>query len=320
MDGPNHHGGILAAPGPHLRCFQFRTFIDDGYSYIAKGCKVNSVFEKRQILLVLANGCGRIGKFLFKWSGVEVGVNHSLLDYFLNASPVVKLVMLILLLASVVSWALIFHRGSFLKQARKQMQNFQEKFEEASDLTQVWGSLSNRKANRQLTGPASIFQAGFKEFIRYKKQGASINATLDGVERALAIAEAKELDKLDRHLSLLATIGSTSPYVGLFGTVWGIMMSFQALSSVQQATMPMVAPGISEALIATAMGLFAAIPAVVAYNRFNSAVNRIANQYATFREEVVAAIARQMQGAVGQKPVVETRYAEPDFEDEEQYA
>lgn len=257
---------------------------------------------------------------MFKQGGVKVGVNHSLLDYFLNASPVVKLVMLILLIASVISWALIFHRGSFLKQTRKQTQNFQEKFEEANDLTQVWGSLSNRKANRQLTGLAYMFQTGFKEFIRYRKQGASINATLEGVERAVAIAEAKELDKLDRNLSLLATIGSTSPYIGLFGTVWGIMMSFQALSSVQQATMPMVAPGISEALIATAMGLFAAIPAVIAYNRFNNAANRIANQYATFREEFVGAVARQLHGGVATKPVAEARYVEPDLEDEEQYA
>jgi len=245
-------------------------------------------------------------------------MNHSMLAYFFDASPVVKLVMLILLMASVISWTLILHRGSVLKQARKQLRTFYDKYWDTSDLTQIYGALNHRKSSQAPTGLASLFQAGFKELIRYKKQGGSVKATLDGVERAIAIAEAKELDNLDQNLSLLATIGSTSPYIGLFGTVWGIMMAFQALGAVQQATMPMVAPGISEALIATAMGLFAAIPAVIAYNRFSNAVNRLAGQYATFREEFLAVVARQVQLGVAPKPAVET-YA-TDLEDEEQYA
>lgn len=250
-----------------------------------------------------------------------MGINNSLLSYFLNASPVVKLVMFILLIASVISWAVIFHRGSYLKQTRRKLNLFQEKFSDIDDLTHIHGVLTNRKAKTALTGVAVLFQAGFKELIRYKKLGASTDATLEGVERAIAIAEAKELDKLENHLPILATIGSTSPYIGLFGTVWGIMMSFQALSTVQQATMPMVAPGISEALIATAMGLFAAIPALIAYNRFSNSVNRIANQYATFREEFLGIAARQLRAAaVSRKPLQPAYAEEPTLEDEEEYA
>ncbi len=248
-----------------------------------------------------------------------MGVNHSMLDYFFNAGLVVKLVMLVLLTASVVSWAIIFHRGSFLKQARRQAAAFQERFWDATDLSQVYGTLSHRKSNRALTGLASIFQAGFKEFTRYKKLGVSASATIEGIERALNIAEAKELDKLEQGLPLLATIGSTSPYIGLLGTVWGIMTSFQALATVQQASIAMVAPGISEALVATAMGLFAAIPAVIAYNRLSNGATRVANQYGTFREELLTVFARQLQsGEVMARPVASERH-HVDFEDEEQY-
>ncbi|NNM59620.1 MAG: protein TolQ [Legionellales bacterium] len=244
-----------------------------------------------------------------------------MLGYFLNASPVVKLVMLILLIASVISWAVIFHRGSYLRQAKKQFQLFQEKFADTDDLTHIHGILTNRKIKTPLNGAALLFQAGFKELIRYKKMGSSIDASISGVERAIAIAESRELDKLENQLSILATIGSTSPYIGLFGTVWGIMMSFQALSAVQQATMPMVAPGISEALIATAMGLFAAIPALIAYNRFTNTVNRIGNQYAIFREEFLAIAARQLQAGHVNKKVPQARHAvDPALEDEEEYA
>lgn len=244
-----------------------------------------------------------------------------MLDYFFNASGVVKLVMFLLLLASLISWALIFHRSSFLKQAGKQARDFQERFFDAVDLAQMYNSLNQRKSAKALTGLASVFQAGFKEFVRYKKQGATNASTLEGVERAMAIAEAKEMDKLDQSLSTLATIGSTSPYVGLFGTVWGIMTSFQALGSAQQATIAMVAPGISEALIATAMGLFAAIPAVIAFNRLSNKATQLANQYSIFREEMMAIFARQLHtgvGAVNRPAAHDDRYS--NIEDEEQYA
>lgn len=250
-----------------------------------------------------------------------MGVNHSLVSYFSNASPVVKLVMLILLFASILSWALIFNRNSYFKQARKQLNQFHEKFWDTEDLAHIHNALAHRKSTASLTGLASLFQAGFKEFARYKKLGAPASAALEGVDRAIAIAEFKELDKMEQRLSMLATIGSTSPYIGLFGTVWGIMMSFQALSAVQQATMPMVAPGISEALIATAMGLFAAIPALIAYNRFTNALNRMANQYATFREEFLAIVARQLQMNSAGKPVAQGRYiVDAEHQDEEEYA
>lgn len=137
--------------------------------------------------------------------------------------------------------------------------------------------------------------AGFREFIRLRKQGGvAPSVILEGIQRAMRIARSREMDKLEQHLSFLATVGSTSPYVGLFGTVWGIMTSFHALGSAQQATIAMVAPGISEALIATAMGLFAAIPAVIAYNRFANEVERLLNQYDTFQEEFSNILYRQV--------------------------
>ena len=218
----------------------------------------------------------------------------SLWSFITDAGLVVKVVMLILVAASVASWTMIFQRLSFLKQTRLGLRQFEEQFWSGADLQKLYGHLSNK---RDRTGLENIFYGGFSEYLRLsQKGGVTPAAIMDGVGRAMRIAQARELEKLESHLSFLATVGSTSPYVGLFGTVWGIMSSFQGLVSVQQASIAMVAPGISEALIATAMGLFAAIPAVIAYNRFSNDVERLINQYETFQEEFFNLLHRQAHG------------------------
>jgi biopolymer transport protein TolQ len=210
-------------------------------------------------------------------------LNSSVIQYFLAADPVVKFVMLVLLLASFFSWIFIFQRWFFLRWTRKQADLFEAEFWETENLSEFY---QNVAAQENLSGIEIIFCAGFKEFSRLRKQqNIAPRAVIKGVQRAMRIAHAREVDDLETHLPFLATVGSTSPYVGLFGTVWGIMMAFQALGHVQQATISMVAPGISEALIATAMGLFAAIPAVIAYNRYNNTVDRMLNRYEVFAEE-----------------------------------
>ena len=219
----------------------------------------------------------------------------SLWSFIVNAGAVVKLVMLLLLAASVASWTIIFQRHSFIKRARAAIKDFEKKFWSGADLKGLYDNLTGSQA--ELSGLERIFYAGFKEFNRLTKQSsAHAEAVMEGAERAMRIALAQEVDKLEQNLSFLATVGSTSPYVGLFGTVWGIMTSFRALGAVQQATIAMVAPGISEALIATAMGLFAAIPAVIAYNRYVSAVDRLTNHYHTFRDEFSSILHRKAHG------------------------
>lgn len=215
----------------------------------------------------------------------------SLWTFVTDAGLVVKVVMLLLLAASILSWTFIFQHGFFLKNAKVGMANFEDRFWSGRDLSKLYDGLNKKGDVRGLEG---IFHAGFREFTRMNQRpGVNTEALMAGVERAMRVAQSREIDKLEHHLPFLATVGSTSPYVGLFGTVWGIMTSFQALGSVQQATIAMVAPGISEALIATAMGLFAAIPAVIAYNRFNSDVERLANAYETFQEEFSGILHRQ---------------------------
>ncbi|MDR1057832.1 MAG: protein TolQ [Coxiellaceae bacterium] len=217
----------------------------------------------------------------------------SLWSFVANAGPVVKIVMLLLLAASVWSWTIIFQRFFFLKDAELAIKKFEKQFWSGSDLNKLYTELDNRQ--EELHGLEHIFYAGFGEYSRLKKQAtAKSDAILEGVQRAMRIAFAREAALLELHLSFLATVGSTSPYVGLFGTVWGIMTSFRALGRAQQATMAMVAPGISEALIATAMGLSAAIPAVIAYNRYASEVEKLANLYDTFREEFSSILHRQV--------------------------
>ena len=201
-----------------------------------------------------------------------------------NASLLVQLVLLALLLASIVSWAMIFNKRIALNKARRQADEFEDQFWELEDLTPLYTKVSAKRD--QPSSMEKIFEAGFKEFARLHKQdGIDPEAVLAGAQRSMRIVLNREVEALETNLSFLATVGSTSPYVGLFGTVWGIMNSFRALGNVQQATIAMVAPGIAEALIATAMGLFAAIPAVIAYNRFANDVERLINRYDTFSEE-----------------------------------
>ncbi|MEH6628107.1 MAG: protein TolQ [Motiliproteus sp.] len=220
----------------------------------------------------------------------------SLWSLVVNASLVVQLVMLSLLFVSIVSWVMILQRRSFLSQARRNLKQFEEKFWSGVDLTQLFREVNaNPNPNSALE---NIFRGGIKEFTRLRQQtDADPDAVMDGVQRAMRVALAREEEKLDTHLPFLATVGSTSPYVGLFGTVWGIMNSFRGLANVHQATLASVAPGISEALIATAMGLFAAIPAVIAYNRYSSKVETMMNSYETFAEEFSSILHRRVHAA-----------------------
>lgn len=215
----------------------------------------------------------------------------SLIGLFLNASMLVKLVMLLLLTGSIISWTLIFQRWQIFKDSQKVADDFENTFWSGIDLNKLYQNLSIDRKNN--SGSQNIFLAGFKEFIRLKKQGLQADAIMEGSQRAMRVALGREIDRLEMHLPFLATVGSVSPYIGLFGTVWGIMNSFRALGAVQQASLAMVAPGISEALVATAMGLFAAIPAVVAYNRYSHQLQAISNQYATFLEEFTSILHRQ---------------------------
>ena len=217
--------------------------------------------------------------------------DYSYLHLILNASIVVQFVMLGLLFASIVSWAMILSKRVTLAKARKAADQFEEQFWSVEDLSPLYNRVTNKREKG--SGMERIFEAGFKEFARLRKQaGISSEAVMEGAQRAMRVALNREIETLEIHLSFLATVGSTSPYVGLFGTVWGIMNSFRALGNVQQATISLVAPGIAEALIATAMGLFAAIPAVIAYNRYSNDVERLINRYDTFMEEFSAILHR----------------------------
>jgi biopolymer transport protein TolQ len=208
--------------------------------------------------------------------------DHSALDLILQASLIVQFVMALLVGASVVSWAILLRKRQLIGAERLAADRFEEQFWSGGDLAALYKSLESGAPS----GMAGVFVAGFREFSRLRKQaGISSAQLLEGSRRAMRVAQLRETDRLEQNLSTLATIGSTSPYVGLFGTVWGIMSAFQGLGNVQQATLAMVAPGIAEALIATAMGLFAAIPAVVAYNRYADQVGRLELRYDAFMEE-----------------------------------
>ena len=215
----------------------------------------------------------------------------SFIDLILDASLLVQLVMLLLLGASVASWAFIFERSRALNFARSEMKKFEDKFWSGVDLNQFYKELAARQS---LEGMASMFCSGFKEFVRSRKNVSTpADAVMEGASRAMRVSLSREIDSLESRLPFLATTGSISPYIGLFGTVWGIMNSFIALGGQQQATLSMVAPGIAEALIATAMGLFAAIPAVIAYNRFSHQVEKLENSYGNFMEEFSSILHRQ---------------------------
>jgi biopolymer transport protein TolQ len=219
----------------------------------------------------------------------------SLLDLVLNASITVQAVMSILLLASVASWYMIVQRLIYFSSVKQEMHDFEEQFWSGIDLSELYKQGNERASEGQTLGMENIFRAGFKEFSRLaQQQGLDSDSILDGAQRAMRVALSREEEKLERHLPFLASVGSTSPYIGLFGTVWGIMHSFRGLANSTQATLATVAPGISEALIATAMGLFAAIPAVLAYNRFAARVDIALNRYETFSDEFASILHRQV--------------------------
>jgi len=216
-----------------------------------------------------------------------------------GASMVVKLVMLLLLAVSVASWTMIFRRRSALQSARAAADDFEDRFWSGGDLAKLYREVSGNADDA--IGMAGIFQAGFSEFARLRNQlGTDSRSVVEGAQRVMRVVLSRETDDLETHLSFLATVGSTSPYVGLFGTVWGIMNSFRGLGNAQQATLSMVAPGIAEALIATAMGLFAAIPAVIAYNRYSNDVERLINRYDNFLEEFSTILQRQAHAPAAQ--------------------
>jgi len=221
----------------------------------------------------------------------------SVLELIRDATFIVKIVMGILLAASITSWAIILRKLAEIRATRADADKFEDEFWSGGDLTVIYRKLEAGKGSSR--GVASIFEAGFREFGRLRQHAVmGADQIIEGSRRAMRAALLKETDRLEKSLSMLATIGSTSPYVGLFGTVWGIMNAFHGLGNVQQATIAMVAPGISEALVATAMGLFAAIPAVVFYNRYADQVSRLELRYDTFVEELSTILQRHaVQGA-----------------------
>lgn len=221
----------------------------------------------------------------------------------LEATIVVQLVMLTLLLASIISWVMIVQRWLVLNSAEQGMSGFEKRFWSGMDLSQLYREGSDQqKANKPTGGMENIFRAGFKEFMRLRQQGGvNAESVMAGAQRAMRVAYSREEEKLEKHLPFLATVGSVTPYIGLFGTVIGIMNSFISLAEQSQATLQVVAPGIAEALIATAMGLFAAIPAVVAYNRYSSKVEVLAGNYITFTEEFSGILHRQVVSAPATK-------------------
>lgn len=219
--------------------------------------------------------------------------NMSVWSLISHASLVVQLVMLTLVAASVISWVMIFQRSTAIRAAKRALDNFEDRFWSGIDLSKLYRQAGSNPDPD--SGLEQIFRAGFKEFSRLRQQpGVDPDAVMDGVSRAMRVAISREEEKLETALPFLATVGSTSPYIGLFGTVWGIMNSFLGLSQVQQATLATVAPGIAEALIVTAIGLFAAIPAVIAYNRFSARGEMLIGRYYTFADEFQAILHRKV--------------------------
>ncbi len=222
----------------------------------------------------------------------------SLLSLVWNASLVVQLVLLLLLFASIASWAVIIEKSRMLKKSVAAADDFESRFWSGGSMAAMYRDIAAGSDPQQ--GMAGIFKSGFSEFGRLKKQrGMSGDQMLEGARRSMRVSQLREVDRLEDNLAFLATVGSTSPYVGLFGTVWGIMNSFQALANVQSATLALVAPGIAEALIATAMGLFAAIPAVIAFNRYADKLGRLEVRFDTFTEEFSAILQRHAAEAEG---------------------
>ena len=225
---------------------------------------------------------------------MNVSQDLSILHLILNASAVVQVVMVLLAAVSFLSWYYIFRKLFALRLARTQTEQFERDFWSGGDLTNLYHSAVN---NRHGTGSMErIFEAGFREFTMLRSQkNLDAKDIVDGSRRAMRATYQREVDNIDSHLAFLASVGSVSPYVGLFGTVWGIMHSFRGLANVGQATLSAVAPGIAEALVATAIGLFAAIPAVLAYNRFAHDIDRLSTRFESFMEEFSNILQRQMR-------------------------
>jgi biopolymer transport protein TolQ len=223
---------------------------------------------------------------------VSVANDMSIFSLVAGASLPVQLVMIVLIITSLFSWWYIFIKVATIKRAETNADDFENAFWTGGDLNKLYEGLT--AGRRKPQGMASIFEAGFKEYARHKQQSRmDVSDVMEGARRAMRAAYNRELDDLDAHLPFLASVGSVSPYIGLFGTVWGIMNAFRGLSNVAQATLSQVAPGIAEALIATAIGLFAAIPAVIAYNRFASSVDRLSVRYESFMEEFTNILQRK---------------------------
>jgi biopolymer transport protein TolQ len=223
---------------------------------------------------------------------VNVTQDLELWTLITNASLVVKLVMLLLMAVSFLSWTFIFSKWIAIRRARVQTEQFERDFWSGNDLNLLYQGAVN--ARHTIGSLERIFESGFREFSKLRNQrGNDASALVEGAERAMRATYQREMDHLERHLSFLASTGSVSPYVGLFGTVWGIMHAFRSLANVQQATLSQVAPGIAEALIATAIGLFAAIPAVVAYNRFSHDIDRLSIRFESFMGEFSNILHRQ---------------------------
>jgi len=215
----------------------------------------------------------------------------SIIRLVLDASPFVQAVLGVLVLASVASWTVIFEKRRLVKQAMKSAGEFEQAFWSGGDLNNLYRDLARKEATP--LGMAGIFEAGFREFGRLKQEsGLSTEQLIEGARRAMRVSQLREMDRLENNLAFLATVSNTSPYIGLFGTVVGIIRAFHAIGAVQSATIAMVAPGISEALIATAVGLVAAIPAGIAFNRYADQVNRLEVRYDTFMEELSAIFQR----------------------------
>lgn len=225
---------------------------------------------------------------------MNVSADLSILSLVTHATLVVQLVMGLLLLISLASWTSIFSKGLAIRRARRETESFERRFWSGSDLVQLYQVATN--PNHRTVALERIFEAGMGEFLKLRGSRAGEvdrQALINGAQRAMRAGYQREMDNLEARLAFLASAGSVSPYIGLFGTVWGIMHAFTNLSSLQQATLASVAPGIAEALIATAIGLFAAIPAVVAYNRFAHDIDRLANRFETFMEEFSNILQRQ---------------------------
>ena len=227
---------------------------------------------------------------------MNVSQDLSLISLISNASVLVQLVLALLLLVSMISWWFIFRKMFVVRDAIRRTDQFERSFWSGADLGALYQAAANARHNAG--SMERIFEAGFREFVKLRKQsGTSLGTLMDGTRRAMRATYQRELDRLEAHLSFLAPVGSVSPYVGLFGTVWGIMNAFRGLANVGQATLAHVAPGIAEALVATAMGLFAAIPAVIAFNHFVRHIERLSTRFDSFMEEFSNILQRQSNAA-----------------------